>query len=195
MYPNHRMQFPLPTAWFSPSAAYLNHRIEMTLSPLQQFGPRVAVIAIIQDDEGRVCTGRRIGTLGGGTLTFPGGHVEFGEDIFTCVERETLEESGLAVKAVRVVGVTNDFFPENDQPDKLWKHYISIFVDCIRENPAQQPARMEPNKCEGWDWMRLEDIKTLALSEDGPKEVFLPVINLFRGNFTAEISSSISKLA
>ncbi|KAK3986436.1 NUDIX hydrolase domain-like protein [Cladorrhinum sp. PSN332] len=167
----------------------------MTLTTLEQFGPRVAVIAIIQDDEGRVCTGRRIGPLGGGTLTWPGGHVEFGEDIFTCVERETLEESALVVKAVRVIGVTNDFFPDNDRPEMLWKHYISIFVECIRVNPQQKPERMEPNKCEGWDWMKLEDLKALALSDEGPKQVFLPVINLFRGNFTAEISSSVSRLS
>ncbi|KAK4225186.1 NUDIX hydrolase domain-like protein [Podospora fimiseda] len=167
----------------------------MTLTTaLQQFGPRVAVIAIIQDEEGRVCTGRRIGPLGGGTLTWPGGHVEFGEDIFTCVERETLEETGLAIKAVKVIGVTNDFFPDNRQPEKLWKHYISIFVECVQENPAQKPQRMEPNKCEGWAWMGLEELKALALSEEGLKEVFLPVINLFRGNFTSEISSSISRL-
>ncbi|KAK4464080.1 NUDIX hydrolase domain-like protein [Cladorrhinum samala] len=164
------------------------------MSVLREFGPRVAVIAIIQDDEGRVCTGRRIGPLGGGTLTFPGGHVEFGEDIFTCVERETLEESGLVVKAVRVVGVTNDFFPENDRPEQLWKHYITIFAECVRVNPNQQPERMEPNKCEGWEWIKLEDIKALALSDEGTKHVFLPVINLFRENFTAEIASSVSKL-
>lgn len=53
---------------------------------------------------------------------------------------------------------------------------------------------MEPNKCEGWEWMKLEDIKALALSDGGTNQVFLPVINLFRGNFTAEIASSVSKL-
>ena len=54
--------------------------------------------------------------------------------------------------------------------------------------------RMEPNKCEGWEWIKLEDIKALALSDEGTKHVFLPVINLFRENFTAEIASSVSKL-
>jgi 8-oxo-dGTP diphosphatase len=74
-----------------------------------------------------------------GQYSFPGGHLEFGEDIFACVERETLEETGLVVKGVKVLGVTNDLFPENDKPGTLWKHYISIFTECVRVDPEQQP--------------------------------------------------------
>lgn len=38
---------------------------------------------------------------------FPGGHLEFGETYFHCAEREALEETGLRVKAVRMITVTN----------------------------------------------------------------------------------------
>ncbi|KAK3389475.1 NUDIX hydrolase domain-like protein [Podospora didyma] len=138
--------------------------------------PRVAVIGIISDTEGRVVAGQRIGPLGGGQWSFPGGHLEFGEDIFACVERETLEETGLVIRGVKVVGVTNDLFVENN------KHYITIWAQCERIDPEQQPQRLEPNKCEGWAWTSWEDIKAKAASEEQAKELFLPLLNLVRGN-------------
>jgi len=55
-----------------------------------------------------------------------------GESFFACAERETLEETGLKVKAARVVAVTNDVF------DATSKHYITIFVLCVREDPEAE---------------------------------------------------------
>ena len=68
-----------------------------------------------------------------GTWTFPGGHLDFGESLFGCAERETLEESGLVVRGVNVLGVTNDFFVENSL------HYITVWVRCERVDDKQQP--------------------------------------------------------
>ncbi|KAK3313088.1 nudix domain-containing protein [Apodospora peruviana] len=132
--------------------------------------PRVAVIGIISDDQGRVCAGRRIGPLGGG------GHLEYGEDIFACVERETLEETGLVVRGLKVVGVTNDVFVENN------KHYITIWTICERADPEQQPERLEPNKCEGWAWKGWDEIKADASDDEKAEEknLFLPLANLVR---------------
>ncbi|KAK3356520.1 NUDIX hydrolase domain-like protein [Lasiosphaeria hispida] len=138
--------------------------------------PRVAVIAIIRDHQGRVCTGRRIGALGGGQLSFPGGHLELGEGIFACVEREALEESGLVIRGVQVIGVTNDFFVKNN------KHYITIFAECEQLDLKQQPQRLEPEKCEGWGWMSWEELEALAKNESTSEELFLPVVNLIRSN-------------
>ncbi|KAM7221944.1 NUDIX hydrolase domain-like protein [Rhypophila decipiens] len=167
--------------------------------------PRVAVVAIISDNQGRVVIGRRIGPLGGGQWAFPGGHIEYGEEIFECVERETLEETGLAIRGVQVIAVTNDVFVEAD------KHYITIFTKCERVDQTQQPQRLEPNKCEGWTWKSWDEIKTLAsnaLALSNPaagididpadntvngvvnnksqkkpsSELFLPVVNLVRDN-------------
>lgn len=64
----------------------------------------------------------------------PGGHLEHGESFFACAERETLEETGLKVRGVRVLDVTNDIFPEG-------KHYITIFVLCEMLEVAEPQVR------------------------------------------------------
>lgn len=56
-----------------------------------------------------------------------------GESFFACAERETLEETGLRVKGVKVVAVTNDVF------DAESKHYITIFVQCVMEDSEAKP--------------------------------------------------------
>lgn len=68
-----------------------------------------------------------------GKWAFPGGHLEYGEEIIDCAERETLEETGLKVKGRDIVAVTNDVFTE------LGKHYITMFVVCEMMDPKQQP--------------------------------------------------------
>lgn len=68
-----------------------------------------------------------------GTWQFPGGHLEMGESLIACAERETLEETGLKVKGLKVVAVTNDVF------DAQTKHYVTVFVLCQRENENEQP--------------------------------------------------------
>ncbi|KAK5631708.1 hypothetical protein RRF57_007422 [Xylaria bambusicola] len=56
-----------------------------------------------------------------------------GESFFACAERETLEETGLRVKGVKVVAVTNDVF------DATSKHYITMFIQCTMEDAEAQP--------------------------------------------------------
>lgn len=95
--------------------------------------PRVGVAAIIKDRDGRVVLGRRKGSHGAGHWQLPGGHLEFGEEILACAERETLEETGLKVHGSEIVAVTNDVFAESN------KHYITLFVVCERDDEQQQP--------------------------------------------------------
>lgn len=68
-----------------------------------------------------------------GQWAFPGGHLEFGESYAECAERESLEETGLKVKAVKTAAFTNDVFASEN------KHYITIFVLCEREDRTQHP--------------------------------------------------------
>ena len=77
--------------------------------------------------------------LGPGQWQFPGGHLEVGESYLACAERETLEETGLAVRAEKVVGLTNDIFGPT-------KHYITIFVLCRRVDERSEPKVRATNQ-------------------------------------------------
>lgn len=56
-----------------------------------------------------------------------------GEEIFACAEREALDEAGLKVKGKKVIAYTNDV-----QKDEF-KHEVTLYVLCEREDPSQQP--------------------------------------------------------
>ncbi|KAL4728936.1 hypothetical protein ACLX1H_003342 [Fusarium chlamydosporum] len=135
--------------------------------------PRVGVAALIYARDGKFLTGKRMGSHGAGTIQLPGGHLDYGETFFACAERETLEETGLQVRAVKVVAVTNDVFVKEK------KHYITIFVRCemVDENAEPQVKILEPQKCGGWYWKTWDDLKEILAGADEGKEekLFLPL--------------------
>ncbi|KAL2159371.1 hypothetical protein VTH06DRAFT_2374 [Thermothelomyces fergusii] len=134
---------------------------------------RVGVAAIIRDAQGRLLLGVRRGSHGEGQWQFAGGHLEMGESYFACAEREAREETGLVVKADKFIAVTNDIFsPE--------KHYITIFVSCRMVEEGQEPAVLEPQKCERWEWKSWADVRALIAESRGQTKVFLPIVNLLR---------------
>lgn len=101
--------------------------------PAASSDPRVGVGAMIRDAAtGRLLVGQRLSSHGHGTWQFPGGHLEYGEAIFACAERETLEETGLIVRATKLAAVTNSVFNE------AGKHYITLFVLCEPVDPAAE---------------------------------------------------------
>jgi ADP-ribose pyrophosphatase YjhB (NUDIX family) len=61
-----------------------------------------AASGVVADDSGRVLLIRRTDN---NLWTIPGGAMEPGEDIATCCRREVLEESGIEVEIVRLVGI------------------------------------------------------------------------------------------
>jgi ADP-ribose pyrophosphatase YjhB (NUDIX family) len=61
--------------------------------------------AIVTDDEGRVLLHRRSDNE---RWALPGGAMDIGETIAQCAEREVREETGLTVKAYRIVGIYSD---------------------------------------------------------------------------------------
>ncbi len=69
--------------------------------------PKVGVSVIIVKD-GKVLMGKRKNAHGAGMWSFPGGHLEFNEEIEACVKREVREETGISIKNIRKLGFTND---------------------------------------------------------------------------------------
>lgn len=131
--------------------------------------------------------GKRMGSHGAGSWACPGGHLEMGESFFECTERETLEETGLRIKCVKVFTVTNDVF------DAESKHYITIFVQCVMEDPEAKPQTLEPNKCEGWHWVSLDKVKQWSERHDdssaewADNKCFLPLRNLVKDKAQLEL--------
>ncbi|KLU86116.1 hypothetical protein MAPG_05135 [Magnaporthiopsis poae ATCC 64411] len=138
--------------------------------------PRVGVAAVIARSDGTVILGRRKGSQGSGQWAFPGGHLEFGESILGCAERETLEETGLHVRGVKIAAVANSIFTDTQL------HYVTLFVQCEARDPSKElvPQVTEPDKCEGWTWRSWTDIKKMADEDQETERLFLPIINLVR---------------
>ncbi len=120
--------------------------------------PKVGVGIMVKKD-GKVLFLKRQGSHGPDTWCFPGGHLEHGESFEACAMRETMEETGITIKDINVVGFTNDFFPNG-------KHYITIFVEAAH---ADGEAKiMEPEKSTEIGWFSMDSL---------PSPLFLPTRN------------------
>jgi 8-oxo-dGTP diphosphatase len=116
--------------------------------------------------EGRVLLGRRKNSHGADRWSFPGGHLEMFETWEHCAEREAFEETGLRIKNLKFIGVTNDIFADER------KHYITIFIQA--DHKSGIPEVMEPEKCYEWKWFEWDS---------HPEPLFLPIKNLIKQGF------------
>lgn len=128
--------------------------------------PRVGVGVIIMRDD-KVLFGKRKGSHGSGSWSFPGGHLEMYESFSGCAKRETMEETGLEIDVIRELPiVTNDFFKEDGM------HYVTAYV---RANYIVGEAEvLEKDKCEEWKWVDWDSL---------PEKLFIPVKNLKEGGY------------
>jgi 8-oxo-dGTP diphosphatase len=133
---------------------------------MEQDRPKVGVAAIVIK-EGKVLVGRRMKEgRSKGKWLFPGGHLEFGESIEGCAERETMEEAMVKIGSIKIVAVTNDVFRYETNP----KHYITIFVTAsyMGGEPKDTAEAID------WRWSRWDEL---------PKPLFLSVENLLKQGF------------
>ena len=122
--------------------------------------PRIGVACIVQKD-GKILLGQRKGSHAVGCWGFPGGHLEFGETVEECATRELLEETGLKPLSLRLGPWVENIMEEGQ------KHYITVFV--FVDGFVGQPALLEPDKCEGWDWFTWNSL---------PEPLFSPIPSL-----------------
>lgn len=115
-------------------------------------GVGCGVFVLSAEHEGCVLLGRRKGSDGSGTWALPGGHVELFESWEETSIREVAEETGLDITNVRYVTVNNSVDEAADY------HYITIFMAGDVKG-ASEARNMEPDKCEGWHWVRWDDPK------------------------------------
>lgn len=93
--------------------------------------PVIGVVAFAQTKDGKVVLIRRRDT---GKWAMPGGTVEWGETLQSCVRRELREEAGVEVIHV---GQLNGVY---SHPDRDWRfHAVTIVVSAIVTTPIMQP--------------------------------------------------------
>ncbi|CEM27052.1 unnamed protein product [Vitrella brassicaformis CCMP3155] len=136
--------------------------------------PHVRVgVGVIILREDKVLVGKRKGAHGAGKWQFPGGHLEFGEDVIDCAKREVKEETGLEIFHSRVGPYTNDkMMTEN-------KHYITLYVIALSPPGQPDPQLLEPHKCEGWRWVEWPELRQL-------EPLFTPILNLMDQGYCPE---------
>jgi 8-oxo-dGTP diphosphatase len=125
--------------------------------------PRVGVSVIIVRD-GKVLMGKRKGSHGSGTWSFPGGHLEYNEHLFVCAAREVFEETGMSLVKGMQGPFTSDHFKEEDL------HYITLYIEA---EAVGEPELREPDKFEKWEWFPTDSL---------PSPLFLCVQNLLTTN-------------
>lgn len=128
--------------------------------------PKVGVGVIVINDN-KVLLGKRKGSHGEHTWSFPGGHLEYFEKVKDCALRELKEETGINGELIddKPVIATNDFFKEDE------KHYITLF---IRVKTDEEPELKEPEKCEKWGWFDWDEF---------PDSLFKPIENLLKRDY------------
>ena len=137
--------------------------------------PKVGVSVILKryDKKGNfeVLMGIRKGSHGAGTWAFPGGHLEYMEEFEDCAIREILEETNVDLTGSKFshIHTTNDLMPNEN------KHYITIFLEVFIYDSQTQFMNIEPDKCEGWQWVNIVDLKTRYETES--HTLFIPVKN------------------
>jgi len=127
--------------------------------------PKIGLGVIIIKNN-KVLLGKRKNSHGEGSWCFPGGHLEFNEEIEECGKREVLEETGIKIKNIKLGPFTNDIFK------KEGKHYVTLFL--IADYSSGKVRVMETDKCEKWEWFEWDNL---------PKPPFLPIQNLLKQKF------------
>lgn len=112
---------------------------------------KVAVSALVQDDQGRVLLIRRTDN---GKHSIPGGGLEAGETVTQAVEREVLEETGIEVTVTQLVGVFSDPDHVIAYDDGEVRQEFSI---CFRAEPVGGTPRRSDESSEV-EWVPLDQL-------------------------------------
>jgi 8-oxo-dGTP diphosphatase len=90
-----------------------------------------------------------------GSWTMPGGKIEYGEGFKECAKRETMEETGIVLKSVKIICVNND---KNEHA-----HFVT--VGAFSDDFLGEAKVMEPDEITEWKWFSLNDL---------PKNMYFP---------------------
>jgi 8-oxo-dGTP diphosphatase len=103
--------------------------------------PKVGVGVMIVRD-GKILLGQRKGAHGESTYGWCGGHVEHGETLEEAAKREVFEETGIEVRSLDFLCVSNII--------EYGKHYLDIEFQC--SDFEGEPRVLEPDRVVAWEW-------------------------------------------
>lgn len=124
--------------------------------------------------------GKRKGSHGSGTWSFPGGHLDYGETAKQAALRELKEETGIIES--QLAWLNKGTYVETVFEQEK-KHYITLIFSGLIKTTAE-PINVElkePEKCDEWRWVP-HNQRTLS-SRLLPAPLFLPISNLIDKGF------------
>ena len=95
--------------------------------------------------------GRRTCETGGFEWQLPGGWINRGESPRQAARREVVEETGLQLRDMHFVGITNNVFSAQN-------HSISLYfeAECV---DRESLIVAEREKCRDWEWLQWAEVK------------------------------------
>lgn len=130
------------TRYTLPKRTYQHVQRRVCENRMTQQKVRVGVACFVWKD-GKFLMGHREGSHAGGVWSVPGGHLEPGENWDQTAVREVLEETGMTIRNVRFLAVTNDIMEHG-------KHYVTIWMEA--DWYSGEAAILEPYKCSALQW-------------------------------------------
>lgn len=146
-----------------------------------EYLPSVGVGILLVNKE-KILIGRRIDS---GMYGLPGGWIEYSENWDECASRELKEETGINLK------------PENFKhiytlnlinKEKNFHSISCVMYGIMEESEMSALENKEPNKCYGWVWATLSDIRTMATS------LFYPLREFLNRNIKIQKASDFNKM-
>ena len=117
-----------------------------------QFSSPVIGVAALVWREKQLLLGKRIVKGQPNCWQFPGGHLEHGESVVDCAQREVREETSLKIKNLRHLGFTDKTFTVGS------RQYITLLLS--GDYVSGEVKNLEPDKCELWQWFHYQNLPT-----------------------------------
>lgn len=108
---------------------------------------------VIVVKQNKVMLGKRKNSYRSGWYGLPGGRVEDLEKLIECAKRELYEETAITAKKLEYMGAIRDL-----QKGYSFTHFAFLYKD-----EFANPRLKEPEKCEGWNWYKINKIPSKTL--------------------------------